>query len=57
MKPFFAAGEEGWSGSITLPDLPTPVFGVVCWTQDKKLGFRFSSPLTLDMLARVLGCC
>jgi hypothetical protein len=49
--------EIGQAGSITLPDLPTPVFGVVCWTQDKKLGFRFSSPLTLDMLARVLGCC
>ncbi|WP_198665911.1 MULTISPECIES: PilZ domain-containing protein [unclassified Sphingomonas] len=51
-----AAVQIGQAGSITLPDLGEPVFGVVCWAAGDRLGFKFSTPLSLDKLARVLGC-
>lgn len=51
-----AAVAAGQAGSVLLPEIGSSVFGTVCWTREDRFGLRFSQPLTLALLSRVLGC-
>ena len=46
----------GEAVTIRLPQLETATFGTICWTREDRAGFRFSTPLSLASLSRVLGC-
>lgn len=48
--------QAGQAGSILLAAVGSPIYGAICWVRDDRCGFRFSSPLPLTSLARVLGC-
>jgi hypothetical protein len=48
--------QVGQAGSILLPEIRALTFGVVCWVRGERFGFRFSTPLPLTSLSRVLGC-
>jgi hypothetical protein len=48
--------QPGRAGSILLAAVGSPIYGAICWTREDRCGFRFSSPLPLASLARVLGC-
>ncbi|KQU61827.1 hypothetical protein ASG67_01220 [Sphingomonas sp. Leaf339] len=44
----------GQTGQVTLVETGTAMFGRICWTRPGLFGFRFCSPLPLDVLSHIL---